>query len=1074
MPSPTGVQSAVQAVQEAAESAETSLSSLLEADVQWIGETAAQIKSRFGLWGPHDLKSRARGVEGVPKLCPPSRYALVAQDEKENVPVPKHRDLETRGKFLHGALVKGTGAEADLSARTTASARGLDSSKSTASRRARDQVKTNVPFKERQTKRQEDSGQPKRTDADGAGDLQRGISNSSLENETSRGQLVATDDREGAPENEFSDGQSSIQKNTDSVDPVFRSPIPKQNLSTTSSPQNHGNSFSHDANQATSRREVSLTTEHDQHVSETSGGGASKREQTTQSHNVVGIKSENANENETVRTDDKKHSNGSMQLSARDLMPPPQARPVPIQRTAAMPDEISSTPAGPRFTRTLQTPSTGRFQVDENGKVCASALGALNEICSTPLVANAQSQRPGLSAMPSSTRSSRLYAQTRNIYSSLRKPAHGRVLKPQSSSNAALDGKRLELQSLATRPLQATSAAPGEQNSTAAADTGASLSRRDPLLRAASGTAAAVAVVTETAEQDQGTTSTQSKPPQSASTDLPRGEGLNTHSSSASVGKWIQNSGGADNSAEAGAEAAVLLSKQQGMRSSASLENAQNDSEQGSVERDENTGDLTNDGHDQHGEAPKTAPLKIARRPRIVVAKSALRSRMEQRRMNTASSTGMAGGSPAGHSQHSADVEPTTDTESLYNSAREDTWRSERTARFASPEQQAEALGRSSPEYGTQDQDDTWGSRDAESSRDPGDRHDSRAHRASRDPPAESAGKRESEGSSESAVADDPDPPGPPTSALGNLMTSITSFLPSARPRKEADAESKEASEERAAAAAKLDAERREAEVAARREAARLAKQREILAKQRRAEAKRLLIAREDRIREEERRRKEAERARKLREAEDEKQRQREEEDRKRETKRRRVEEHQRRIAEEEAERRRAIERKERAQRERVMRAKGPTPLVATSANSFGPPSYAYSTKSRTKSILKQKAPAPESYEMSAGKNERRDDSSDSEEERARRRRKHVPGWARSANLPHALSSETRDPDTIFERVHTLNLDEVFEGQTMKKRFRARTSSGAWVRDRLTAQEEMQYKKAAGFIRPADTSDEDA
>jgi Inner centromere protein, ARK binding region len=102
---------------------------------------------------------------------------------------------------------------------------------------------------------------------------------------------------------------------------------------------------------------------------------------------------------------------------------------------------------------------------------------------------------------------------------------------------------------------------------------------------------------------------------------------------------------------------------------------------------------------------------------------------------------------------------------------------------------------------------------------------------------------------------------------------------------------------------------------------------------------------------------------------------------------------------------------------------------------------------------------------MSAQKGSNTDSSeSDDENTRKRKPKKRIPGWARSLNMSQALVDEKRDPDSIFEKVHTLDLDEVFDG---KRKFRARSSSGVWVRDRLTAQEELEYKKVTtGFMPP--------
>jgi hypothetical protein len=86
-----------------------------------------------------------------------------------------------------------------------------------------------------------------------------------------------------------------------------------------------------------------------------------------------------------------------------------------------------------------------------------------------------------------------------------------------------------------------------------------------------------------------------------------------------------------------------------------------------------------------------------------------------------------------------------------------------------------------------------------------------------------------------------------------------------------------------------------------------------------------------------------------------------------------------------------------------------------------------------------------------------------SEEERRRRRKKRIPSWARGTPLSTAVMTESRDPDTIFEAVRTINLDAVFS-EHEQRRFRPRTSSGIWVGDRLTAQEELDYKKSTGFL----------
>ena len=64
-----------------------------------------------------------------------------------------------------------------------------------------------------------------------------------------------------------------------------------------------------------------------------------------------------------------------------------------------------------------------------------------------------------------------------------------------------------------------------------------------------------------------------------------------------------------------------------------------------------------------------------------------------------------------------------------------------------------------------------------------------------------------------------------------------------------------------------------------------------------------------------------------------------------------------------------------------------------------------------------------------------------------------------------ALEKQTGDPDKHFTRVQSVNLEDVFAStQQTKMRYRSRNSSGQWTKDRLTAKEEMEYKKKAGYI----------
>jgi hypothetical protein len=88
-----------------------------------------------------------------------------------------------------------------------------------------------------------------------------------------------------------------------------------------------------------------------------------------------------------------------------------------------------------------------------------------------------------------------------------------------------------------------------------------------------------------------------------------------------------------------------------------------------------------------------------------------------------------------------------------------------------------------------------------------------------------------------------------------------------------------------------------------------------------------------------------------------------------------------------------------------------------------------------------------------------------------------VPVWARGAALMDAVRrQQSRDPDRIFRgKECTCTLDEVFDWQAglqmlppakaaAKRDCRRRGSSGNWIEDRVTWQEEMAYKKAMGFL----------
>ena len=103
----------------------------------------------------------------------------------------------------------------------------------------------------------------------------------------------------------------------------------------------------------------------------------------------------------------------------------------------------------------------------------------------------------------------------------------------------------------------------------------------------------------------------------------------------------------------------------------------------------------------------------------------------------------------------------------------------------------------------------------------------------------------------------------------------------------------------------------------------------------------------------------------------------------------------------------------------------------------------------------------PQSYEISPYKS---DFESDDDVPK-----KPVPDWARGKALMAQLVEQTYiDPDEVFQHhVKTCTLDEVFahkEGKGGRQDFSRRSSSGNWFEDRVTWKEELAYKKAMGYI----------
>lgn len=101
-------------------------------------------------------------------------------------------------------------------------------------------------------------------------------------------------------------------------------------------------------------------------------------------------------------------------------------------------------------------------------------------------------------------------------------------------------------------------------------------------------------------------------------------------------------------------------------------------------------------------------------------------------------------------------------------------------------------------------------------------------------------------------------------------------------------------------------------------------------------------------------------------------------------------------------------------------------------------------------------------YEISPYK-----DGSDSEDD-DEGSRKPVPVWARGGELGSELSKQYQmDPDSIFRSTgRSCALGDLFKhkGNKRKPDFSRRSSSGDWARDKLTWQEEVEYRRAMGFV----------
>ena len=125
----------------------------------------------------------------------------------------------------------------------------------------------------------------------------------------------------------------------------------------------------------------------------------------------------------------------------------------------------------------------------------------------------------------------------------------------------------------------------------------------------------------------------------------------------------------------------------------------------------------------------------------------------------------------------------------------------------------------------------------------------------------------------------------------------------------------------------------------------------------------------------------------------------------------------------------------------------------------------------------KPKVQSPlDTYEISDREDSETDDDSDSESEVSSKPKKKIPVWAMRSNLLTALEEQYNgrgqngqkiDPDDIFPEVQSCNLEAIFGNK--KSKYRTRTSSGNWTKDRVTVAEKLIYKRDMGF--PTHTAD---
>jgi hypothetical protein len=108
----------------------------------------------------------------------------------------------------------------------------------------------------------------------------------------------------------------------------------------------------------------------------------------------------------------------------------------------------------------------------------------------------------------------------------------------------------------------------------------------------------------------------------------------------------------------------------------------------------------------------------------------------------------------------------------------------------------------------------------------------------------------------------------------------------------------------------------------------------------------------------------------------------------------------------------------------------------------------------------------PEAYEISEGSEDDDDDNADDdiyESNPVEVHGKTIPSWARGDELLRQLKKQRRvDPNTIFHGFTAdCSLPEIFN--TQKPRWENRADSGLWDPDRVTPEEEIQFKTAVGL-----------